>query len=42
MLAMTADLLEGFGVRGLKERSGPRAGKGGGYRKYRTSRSHVP
>jgi hypothetical protein len=30
MLAMTADLLEGFGAKGMKKHSEPRAGSGRG------------
>jgi hypothetical protein len=42
MLAITADLLEGLGAKRIKKHSEPRAGSRRGYRKYRTSRFHLP
>jgi len=39
---MTADLLDGFGAKGINEHSEPKAGNGKGDRKYRTSRSQLP
>jgi hypothetical protein len=42
MLAITADLLEGFGAKRIKKHSEPRAGSRRGYGKYQISRFHLP
>jgi hypothetical protein len=42
MLAITADLLEGFGAKRVKKHSEPSAGSRRGYRKYPISRFHLP